>query len=100
MIYKIIIKMAIYFNKKLFCGCKIVAAQSREEKGCIFLVHHTYKWLCGKCISLPNQSLTDRLDEMKKNDDKIYVSVINGWYRSPSSPTDYSSFVKRGYASL
>jgi len=92
--------MAIYFNKTLFCGCKIVAAQSREEKGCIFLVHHTYKWVCDECFKLPTETLDARLENMKKNDDKIYVTVINGWYRSPSSPTDYSSVVKRGYASL
>lgn len=98
--YKISILMAIFFNKTLLCGCKIVAAQSREDKNCVFLVHHTYKWICGKCINFPSETLSDRLNEMKKNDDKIYVSVINGWYRSPSSPTDYSSFIKPGYPSL
>jgi len=92
--------MGIYFNKKLFCGCKIVAVQSREDKNCVFIVNHTYKWLCGKCINLPSETLSYRLNEMKKNDDKIYVSIINGWYRSPTSPTDYSTIIKRGYASL
>ena len=92
--------MAIFFNKTLLCGCKIVAAQSREDKNCVFLVDHTYKWICDKCNEFSNETLNNRLSEIKKNDDKIYVSIINGWYRSPSSPTDYSSIINRGYASL
>lgn len=81
--------MGIYFIKSLYCGCQVVAAMSREEKSCIFLVHHTYKWICDECIKLSDEKLDKRLEDMKKNDDKIYVTIINGWYRSPSSPTDY-----------
>jgi hypothetical protein len=85
--------MGIFFNKSLFCGCQIVAAQSREDKNCVFLVNHTYKWICSKCINMPSEKLNQRLEDMKKCDDKIYVSFINGWYRSNSSPTDYSTFI-------
>ena len=79
--------MAIYYNKKLLCGCKIVAAQSREDKACIFLINHTYKWICDKCINLPNKIINSRLEDMKKNDDKIYVSVI--------TPTEKKNETKR-----
>ncbi len=85
--------MAIFFYKSLFCGCKIIAAQSREDKNFIVLVNHTYKHICKKCINLPDEFLNNRLETMKINDDKIYVSFINGWYRSPSSPTDYSNLI-------
>ncbi len=85
--------MCIFFHKSLYCGCKIVAAQSRENKNCIVLVNHTYRHICKKCINLPNEFLDNRLEIMKRDDDKIYVSVINGWYRSPSSPTDYSTII-------
>ena len=85
--------MGIFFYKSLFCGCKIVACQSREDKNCIILVNHTYKNICKKCINLPDKLLNTKLDNMKRDDDRIYVSFVNGWYRSPSSPTDYSKFI-------
>jgi hypothetical protein len=42
---------------------------------------------------LPNEILDNKLEIMKRDDDKIYVSFINGWHRSPSSPIDYSKFI-------
>lgn len=81
--------MGIFYNKTLLCGCQIVAAKSREENNCIFIINHTYKWICSKCINLSDKIIDNRLENIKKNDNKIYVSFINGWYRSLSSPTDY-----------
>ena len=86
--------MCIFFHKSLYCGCQFVAAQSREDTSCIFIVNHTYKWICDKCIKLPSETLNKRLEDITNNDNKIYISFINGWYRSPSSPTDYSNFIQ------
>jgi len=85
--------MAIFFHKLLFCGCKIVASQSREDKNCIVLVNHTYRNICNKCINLSSEFLDNRLETMKRKDDRIYVSFVNGWYRSVTSPTDYSKII-------
>lgn len=85
--------MGIFFRKKLSCGCKIVACQTKEEKNVIFITGHSYGWICDKCVNLPEKIIDERLENMKKNDYKIYLSLVNGWYRSPSSPTDYSEII-------
>ena len=81
--------MAIFFIKSLFCGCKIIACQSREEPKCLHIVNHSYKWICDNCINLSHEKLDERLENIKKNDNKIYISFVNGWYRSPTSPENY-----------
>lgn len=81
--------MCIFFIKSLYCGCKIIACQSREEPKCIHIVNHSYKWICDRCIDLPDKILNERLENIKNIDNKIYVSFINGWYRSPTSPEEY-----------
>lgn len=82
--------MCIFYTKSLYCGCKIIATQFREENNCIFLVGHSYKWICSKCINLSDEKLDKKLQNIKQNDNKIYISFINGWYRSSSSPIDYN----------
>ena len=82
--------MCIFYNKTLFCGCKIVAAQSREDITSIYIVGHCYKNICNKCINMSEQELNNRLEKIRENDNKIFVSVVNGWYRSSSSPIDYT----------
>lgn len=82
--------MCIFYIKSFYCGCKIIAAQFSEDKNCIFLVGHSYKWICNECINLSDEILDTRLQNIKQNDNKIYISFINGWYRSPSSPIEYT----------
>lgn len=79
--------MCIFFVKTLYCGCKILAVQSREDAKCIYIVNHTYKNICDNCIQLPEEKLDERLENMKKNDNKIYVSLVNGW-----SHIDYTTY--------
>ena len=81
--------MCILYIKSLYCGCKIIACQSREENNCIYIVNHSYKWICDKCINLPGEQIDERLENIKNNDNKIYISFLNGWYRSPTSPENY-----------
>lgn len=81
--------MCILYIKSLYCGCKIIACQSREENNCIYIVNHSYKWICDKCIKLPGKKIDERLEDIKNNDNKIFISFVNGWYRSSSSPDNY-----------
>ena len=58
--------MCIFYIKSLYCGCKIIASQSREDNNCIFIVGHSYKWICNKCINLPDERLDERLETINK----------------------------------
>lgn len=88
--------MCIFYLKALSCGCEIIACHFRKDNNSIILSNHSYKWICNKCINLPSEVLDNKLNNMKNNinfnkiyckDDYIFYS--NGWYRSPSSPTEY-----------
>lgn len=82
--------MCIFYNKSLLCGCKIVAVQTREDIKCVYIDNHCYKTICKRCINMSDQELNKRLEKIRENDNKIFVSFLNGWYRSSSSPTDYT----------
>lgn len=57
--------MCIFYYKSLPCGCKIFAAQTREDIKCIYIDNHCYKSICKKCINMSEQELNKQLYKIK-----------------------------------
>ena len=88
--------MGIYYKKRMFCGCELIAVSiSSNEKLITKLGHICYKWICDKCIKLPEETLDNRLKNIAESNPYVYndnIDIISGWTRI--CPTSYEGIVR------
>jgi hypothetical protein len=80
--------MSIFYEKRLKCGCVILASESLSENDCTILTNHCNKLFCNKCMNLTDEELDNRINKLQndKENNKVcvngkYVYKSNGWTR-------------------
>ncbi len=72
--------MPIRFQKKVKCGCIVIAMTCGKENSRFLLGGHRFHLICTSCKQ--NQKNTDTLDDMFENDNYTDGLEKDGWKNS------------------